>query len=354
MLAYDKSSRTYDADGHLHVEMCNISKANVCPYFGHEIPGHEALGLDPSRIYNLYRDPEELRRAADSFANKPLLLHHIPVSADAPARELIVGVIGGPAVFEHPYLRAPVSVWTRDGIDAIETHEQEELSSSYRYRAEMTSGTSPEGVAYDGRMCDIIGNHVALVKEGRAGPDVIVADSKPTVKIFQTMKHSKILAAIAAVLGLKPADVPALDAALDAVAKEDMDEKAACDAAEAAAKKKKEDEEAALDSEDPTTLPTMDAKIKLAEDAAVAKIHALYAAREAVAPKVGAVALDSAEAVYRFAMDQAKIEHTAVAADGLGALWTAAQKTALDVTPPPAVAFDMLKLFPGFSQIRKG
>jgi len=92
--------RRVDADGHMHVEMTNISKANVCPYYGREIPDSEALGLDPNRLYRLYRDPVELKAGADSFANKPLLLHHIPVTADEPARELWVGTVGGPVVFD--------------------------------------------------------------------------------------------------------------------------------------------------------------------------------------------------------------------------------------------------------------
>jgi len=45
--------RRTDLDGHLHVENVNISKANVCPYYGSEIPGADALGLDPTRVYML-------------------------------------------------------------------------------------------------------------------------------------------------------------------------------------------------------------------------------------------------------------------------------------------------------------
>ncbi len=40
----------------------------------------------------------------------------------------------------------------------------------------MTPGTYA-GVRYDGVMRDIAANHVALVRKGRAGPDVVVGDS---------------------------------------------------------------------------------------------------------------------------------------------------------------------------------
>jgi hypothetical protein len=50
------------------------------------------------------------------------------------------------------------------------------LSSAYRYRADMTPGTH-EGEPYHGVMRHIVGNHVALVREGRVGSDVVVGDA---------------------------------------------------------------------------------------------------------------------------------------------------------------------------------
>src|SRR6202012_2673760 len=41
---------------------------------------------------------------------------------------------------------------------------------------------------YDGVMRDIVGNHVALVEEGRAGPDVMVGDSKKELKMKVSQK----------------------------------------------------------------------------------------------------------------------------------------------------------------------
>lgn len=83
-IAFDKSSvRSYDKDGRLHVAVTPISKANVCKYLGQEIPGWDSLGLDPNKIYNMYRDPAELEKGAASFNNLPLLQKHIQVSADA-------------------------------------------------------------------------------------------------------------------------------------------------------------------------------------------------------------------------------------------------------------------------------
>lgn len=173
----EKSVRSTDADGRMHVELTNISKANICPYNGNEIPDYQALGLDPHKVYRLYRDPEELKKAASTFNNIPLLIKHIAVNVDDHQPDFVVGATGTDADFDAPYLKNSLVVWAAKGVKAIESERQKELSSAYRYRADMTPGYF-NGEPYDGVMRDIIGNHVALVEEGRAGPDVVVGDSK--------------------------------------------------------------------------------------------------------------------------------------------------------------------------------
>lgn len=174
-LAFDRASaRILDQDGHLHVKRTPISKANVCEYWGDEIPDADELGLRPDRIYKLLRDPEELAKAADSFNNKPLLFVHKAVTARDHAHLITVGTISNPE-FEHPYLYADLACWDGKAIDEIENESRKELSSSYRYKAVMTPGTF-EGKAYDGIMTRIFGNHVSLVPKGRAGSDVYVFD----------------------------------------------------------------------------------------------------------------------------------------------------------------------------------
>lgn len=172
-MVFDRRMETID--GHLVVTGCHITKANVCPYLGSEIPNSEQLGLDPSKIYMLYRDAAEIEAAKETYNRVPLLMQHVAVSADRPQQFLTVGTASH-SRFTHPYLDADLTIWTREGIDAIETGKQRELSCGYRYVADMTPGTSPEGEKYDGRMTQIVANHIALVEAGRAGPDVMVAD----------------------------------------------------------------------------------------------------------------------------------------------------------------------------------
>ena len=71
-----------------------ISKASVNGYYGREIPKWQQLGLDANRLYQLYRHPEELEKAAKTFAGKPLLVGHDPfINADAHNHEQTVGSV---------------------------------------------------------------------------------------------------------------------------------------------------------------------------------------------------------------------------------------------------------------------
>ena len=206
----ERSVRHVDVDGKLHVAISHISKAMVCPYYGREIPDSETLRLDPNEIYMLLRDPAELAAAASTANNLPLLDQHIAFSADDVPEENVVGSTGTDAVFNAPYLDNSLVIWTREAIDDVETRDKCELSCSYRYRADMQAGIF-EGLHYDGIMRDIVFNHLALVPEGRAGPDVVVGDAKMTVSPLKSRRA--ILAQGALATTLRP--ILAADAKID-------------------------------------------------------------------------------------------------------------------------------------------
>lgn len=175
-LALDESVRTEDVDGRMRVSMMNISKAAVNPYKGSEIPGADEMGLDPERVYYLYRDPEELAKAAASSNGVQILRKHIPVNVEDHQPWDVVGALGTDGTFDAPYLKNSGTFWTADDIAAIKSGKKKQLSLGYHYRPDMTPGAAG-GIPFDGIMRDIIVNHVALVEDGRAGPDVVVGDS---------------------------------------------------------------------------------------------------------------------------------------------------------------------------------
>ena len=214
-LAFDRSARRIDADGRMHVDRSHISKATVNPYYGREIPGFEALGLVPDRVYRLLRDPVELERAAPTFARLPILSEHVPVTVETPRPDLVVGAIGSDVTFAAPYLDADLCVWDSAAIAGIETDKVRELSCAYRYVPVMEPGEF-EGQPYDGRMTEIQGNHLALVEVGRAGSDVVVADRNPFNFKETAMKMSKLGKALFAAL-CAASPVLAADSALPAL-----------------------------------------------------------------------------------------------------------------------------------------
>jgi hypothetical protein len=359
-VTFDRQTlRRFDVDGRMHVERCNISKANVCPYFGREIPGYQSLGLDPNKIYRLYRDPAELERGAPTFRNLQLLMLHAVVNAKDPKQEVTVGTIGTDVEFNAPYLTASIAVWTAEAIKLIESEQQAELSCSYRYRADMTPGVTSQGVAYDGVMRDIMANHVALVERGRAGPDVVVSDSLP-LELPKMYKRPNLLALALAAAGSSSTATDehklALDSALAASTAKDcgpdaMDgyeddpdrpgekrkKKVANDAIPPATPGRAMDA-AAMDSAIAAKgyITATDAQ-KLASDAATAavvRVNALHQARRDVESLVGVVAMDSAEAVYEFALKKEGVALDGIPAAAYGALVTQVKARKLATAAP--------------------
>lgn len=360
--------RTRDENGHMHVAKNIITRGIISEYLADEVTGAVERGFTPGQLIPIYRDPVELAKGLDSAKDIPLLRRHIMVSAKDPQKEDIIGVVSNPSM-DGVNLRADITVWSAyDGIDMIESGEQEELSCGYQYELDWTPGTV-DGLHYVARMHTIRFNHCATVPCGRV-PGARVADQQPE-SVMSSKSKFPLFASIVALLGLKPEQVTALDAAIEADAKDAFPEPKAKKkskkkmGAEAESEEEEESEaededesevadKTAKDAADKAAKEAKDAEIKAAVDAAIKATHDLYAARDAVADKVGVTALDSAEATYRFALDKASVAHAGVAADALPALWTASN-TKSDAAPAQdSAAFDMTSIFPGLSLIRKG
>jgi hypothetical protein len=181
-LAYDRvtANRHYDADGRLHVERSVISRSEVSDYLAEEIPGWQALGLKAGTLVPLFRDPDELRRAAPAFDGVPLLSKHVAATAETHPADLVVGVVMDPR-WEAPDLVASLIVWDGDAIRRIEAADEKGagcgISCGYRYEPDMRSG-SDGGMRYAGVMRRIIPNHVSLVSSPRVR-GAFVGDAAP-------------------------------------------------------------------------------------------------------------------------------------------------------------------------------
>ncbi len=440
--ALDRSARRFDADGRMHVAVSNISKAAVNPYYGREIPDYASLGLDAETVYQVFRPPEELAKAAPTFNNIPLMDEHIIVSADEPQKDRIVGSTGTDAEFVGEYLRNSLVIWDRDMIDRIESGEQKEISCAYRYNPVLEAGAY-KNFPFSIKMLGIVGNHSAFVPKGRAGPDVVVADNEletaPMPKRLTSKKALLVRGAVAAYVrpfiaadakmpdlvdalqGVNRANFKAskaklatriakdakldedaakgLTVVLDAMDKEDCDgeddemsaddepkpgkdpaededdpddddddmteaekkakaKKAAKDKAAADAKAAKDAEEKAAKDKKAMDAAIADA-VTRARTETIAQMNAIATAKTEVMPFVGEItaAMDSAEDVYKFALDHQGVELDDVPPSAYRAMVKMLRDPA---EPMPRIAQDAStvgkvdKMFPGFAHFAQG
>ncbi|MCB5318629.1 DUF2213 domain-containing protein [Yersinia massiliensis] len=208
-LALDRaSSREYDRNGYLRIAQNHITKEQVAPYYGREIPGFEALDLDPEKIYYGYRPWEEIVKAVDTFNGVPILIVHKLDSADNPLKEERIGSVGTTPVLNRPYLDNAFTFTDKSGIAVIEDGSQKEVSAGYFFTPDFSKPGEFEGVHYDFIFTDLTGNHVTVVPEGRCGPDVHVQDAMPSkpIKVQKIMQLTRKQVAVRATLAayLKP------------------------------------------------------------------------------------------------------------------------------------------------------
>ncbi|MTC47407.1 DUF2213 domain-containing protein [Providencia sp. wls1922] len=167
------TKRTYDNNGWLEVKDNPISKVGVFDYLGAEIGAPV-----PDKIYRVLRPPEELasEETINSFKLTPFIIEHEMLGKYATPAEKkgIQGVIGENVYFDPPYLRANIKIFSDVALSNIDSGKID-LSPGYRSKYEFTSGIY-EGQHYDVIQRHLRGNHLALVDEGRTGPDVAVQD----------------------------------------------------------------------------------------------------------------------------------------------------------------------------------
>jgi hypothetical protein len=174
----DPSVREFDRDGRLHVTEANVCMECVSPYRGKEIPFYKELGLDPERIYNLYRPGDEIKKAAGTMNGVPLLRRHIPTTAEDHKFWDTIGATGTTAKWESPFLKNGLVVWPQEDIDLVESGEKFALSPGYHYKPIVEAGNF-KGESYDIWMKDIDFNHLCVVSDGRQGDHVVIGDSDP-------------------------------------------------------------------------------------------------------------------------------------------------------------------------------
>jgi hypothetical protein len=145
------------ADGFLKLEG-KVARTGVQLY-------HDALGGTRREL----RRTEDVKASLPGFTLAPLTNGHPPQLVDpSTAKQYAAGAVG-PAEYADGWVKAPITVWTKDAIEAVRAGRAQ-LSVGYTCRLTREEGEH-EGEKYDSVQSDIVVNHVALVDAARAGPE---------------------------------------------------------------------------------------------------------------------------------------------------------------------------------------
>jgi len=180
----ENTARVPDFNGWMEIKGNPISKVGVFDYLGAQISDE----LEPDKVYKVYRPEEELSDpdTIASFKLVPWIDDHEMLGAAeddlTPAEKKgIQGYTGENVYFESPYLRANLKV-VSEKLSSLIADGKKELSIGYRCLYDIVSGVH-NGIRYDAIQRKIRGNHLALVDEGRSGPDVAVLDKRDAFRV---------------------------------------------------------------------------------------------------------------------------------------------------------------------------
>ena len=161
-------------EGYLTGRIC-VTGAGVFRYLGDD---HKFIGR--------LRDRDQVKAATDSINCKPVTLQHPnqPVNLDN-VGDLQVGMSANDASFDGLNNYVTITVTDKKAVEAIEKGEVKAISMGYRCSIVDHDGVW-QGSHHDQEQKDIVYNHIALVKNGRAGDQVrfTVGDSAEFADFF--------------------------------------------------------------------------------------------------------------------------------------------------------------------------
>lgn len=177
-----ETNRELDDNNFMLIKNCVLTAEEVSDYIGKQITNHKLLGLDPNKMYGIYRPIEEIEKAVDKYNDLVLTDNHVDITPEKPARERWFGLVLGKSKIENGQLLNDIKVIVKKAIDEIEAATKNpatgrrDLSVGYTYDLILEEGEF-NGKHYHFKMVNICPNHVALVKEARVD-GAKVADQK--------------------------------------------------------------------------------------------------------------------------------------------------------------------------------
>lgn len=165
------STRTVTRDGYLVVP-ATLARSGIQQYRFGEL-GIKDGKHKPDDMVNVYRSPESLRAAAETFEAQTVTLNHAWTDAKNWRRHAVGDVHD--IRMDGGNMTGTLVLRDADAIAKINAGRSQ-LSNGYKAEIVPRAGVY-EGQSYEFEQLDLVGNHVAIVDQGRCGAACRIADS---------------------------------------------------------------------------------------------------------------------------------------------------------------------------------
>ncbi len=172
-------------EGYLVCRDCAIARDGFLMYHKTEIP-IKAKNTDENGMVRVYRDEKEIKnpKALASFEGKPVTMGHPPdFITPENWKKYSVGVVQNVSLGDDHKIKADLILTDPDAIEKVKSKKIRELSCGYEADYEEENGKVTQG--------NILGNHIALVLEGRCGSGCRIFDAKFNPKEKKEMDEMK-------------------------------------------------------------------------------------------------------------------------------------------------------------------
>lgn len=165
----DQARRVWtDDNGWLRIEGVELTRETVNKYLGKELDPDGEHGLEPEKVYNVYRSPEALDGAIDEFTTIDVSNEH---DMDEPDNHIVSKGSVASAEIKldngQKVVQGDVVIKDKPNIDAIAKKVLNAFSVGYKSVLDFVAGTTPWGEPYDVKIVKIIPNHLKLTNNPR-------------------------------------------------------------------------------------------------------------------------------------------------------------------------------------------
>lgn len=190
-LTFDAPKRT--PEGYMAVR-AKSARVGIQEYLGREVDP-TGTKFRPNDVVSVYRPEDEVmsEKSVRSFIMKPITNDHPTEAVNADNHSRLSKGVVAKAMRDGDHLAFDLVFFDAATIADIDAGKRE-LSNGYSVDLSIEDGVTPDGKAYQAIQRNIVGNHVALVDKGRAGPDCAIGICDAiTVEDFRTIVRDNVI-----------------------------------------------------------------------------------------------------------------------------------------------------------------